>query len=60
MSPVGIKYDAWDFEKQSACVLCKEKAVHSVHLDEYKMNVVCDECSFSRVFKLDYLVLTQE
>jgi transcription elongation factor Elf1 len=60
MSPLGMKYDAWDFEKQSACVHCKEQAVHTVHLDEYKMNVVCDECGFSRVFKLDHLILTQE
>jgi transcription elongation factor Elf1 len=60
MPPVGMKYDAWDFEKQSSCEHCKEEAVQSVHLDEFKMNVVCDQCGFSRVFKLDNLVFTQE
>lgn len=60
MPPIGLKYDAWDFEKQSKCVLCREQSVQVIHLDEYKMNVVCDECGFSRVFKLDKLTLTQE
>jgi transcription elongation factor Elf1 len=59
MSPVGLKYEVWDFEKQSDCVYCREQAVYSIHLDEHKMNVVCDECGFSRVFKLENLVLTQ-
>jgi transcription elongation factor Elf1 len=56
MAPVGMKYDAWDFAKTSECLNCKEHARHNVHLDEYKMNVICDECGFSRVLKLDYLV----
>ena len=60
MLPIGLKYDAWDFEKHTVCMHCREESVHGVHLDEYKMNVICDECGFSRVFKLDNLVLTQE
>jgi len=60
MHPLGLKYDVWDFEKHSACVNCKEHALHGIHLDEHKMNVVCDECGFSRVFKLENLVLMQD
>jgi transcription elongation factor Elf1 len=59
MPLVGLKYDAWDFEKHNICVHCREHAVHSVYLDEHKMNVVCAECGFSRVFKFD-ISSTQE
>jgi transcription elongation factor Elf1 len=57
MLPVGMKYDVWAFAKTSECLNCKEASRHGVHLDEYKMNIICDECGFSQVLKLDYLVL---
>jgi transcription elongation factor Elf1 len=60
MPPISLKYGTWGFKKHSACVHCMEQAVHSVNLDEIKMNVVCDECGFSRVFKFDTLILTQD
>jgi len=60
MAPVGMKYDVWDFTKTSECLHCKEYARHNVHLDEYKMNVICDECGFSQVLKIDYLTLAHE
>jgi transcription elongation factor Elf1 len=60
MPPIGLKYDVWDFEKHDTCVYCKEQVVHRVYLDEHKMNVVCAECGFSRVFKFENLNETQD
>ena len=60
MAPVGSRYDVWEFKKDSTCLHCKEQSVQHVYLDEHKVNVVCDECGFTRVFKFSSLELPRE
>ncbi len=51
MAPVGNEYDVWEFRKDTQCSHCKEQSTQNVFLDEHKVNAVCDECGFTRVFK---------
>lgn len=60
MAPVGNQYDAWEFKRDATCIFCREQAVQNVHLDEHKVNVVCDECGFTRVFKFSSLEIPHE
>ncbi|MGZ4913317.1 MAG: hypothetical protein ACXV3U_01415 [Halobacteriota archaeon] len=51
MPPAGNEYDVWEFRKDTTCPHCKEQSTQNVYLDEHKVNAVCDECGFTRVFK---------
>ncbi|MGZ4936577.1 MAG: hypothetical protein ACXV4C_08525 [Halobacteriota archaeon] len=60
MAPVGNQYDAWAFKKDTTCPHCKEQTMQNVYLDEHKVNAVCDECGFTRVFKFSSLEIPHE
>lgn len=55
IAPLGRRYEPWEFAKTAVCLHCHEQSAQSIHLDEYKMNVVCKECGFTRIFKFDHL-----
>ncbi len=60
MAPVGNKYDAWEFTKDTSCSYCKEQSTQNVYLDEHKVTAVCDQCGFVRVFKFSSLDILRE
>jgi transcription elongation factor Elf1 len=55
MIALGGRYEPWEFERESICVNCKESVIHRIHLDDYKINVVCEECGFTCIFKFKSL-----
>ncbi|HXY88278.1 MAG TPA: hypothetical protein VEG44_07550 [Candidatus Acidoferrales bacterium] len=55
MIALGGRYEPWEFEKDATCLNCNEVATHRVYLDDYKINVVCEECGFTRIFKFNSL-----
>ena len=55
IAPMGRRYEPWEFVKTAVCLHCHEQSVQTIHLDEYKMNVVCNECGFTRIFKFDHI-----
>ncbi len=60
MAPSGNEYEVWEFTKDTTCPYCKEQSVQNVYLDEHKVNVVCDECGFTQVFKFSSLEIPHE
>jgi len=58
MTALGGRYEPWEFEKEATCLNCKASITHRIHLDDYKINVVCEECGSTRIFKFNCLELS--
>jgi len=49
MAPAGNEYEVWRSRRMPS-VLIAGTVYTNVYLDEHKVNAVCEECGFTRVF----------
>ncbi len=47
--------EPWKLEKAAKCYNCGDASVHEILVNEYKMEIKCRECGFTRYYSFHIL-----